>query len=75
MRLFEQGLIYRAERLINWDPIGLTALSDLEVESKPDHVTELWSFAYPIRPEDGGGEIVVATTRPETKVCLKMPYS
>ena len=72
VRLYEQGLIYRAERLINWDPIGMTALSDLEVESKPDHVTELWSFAYPLEePVEGADgqritEIIVATTRPET---------
>jgi valyl-tRNA synthetase len=72
VRLYEEGLIYRAERLINWDPVGLTALSDLEVEQEEGFQTELWSFAYPLvepeRTPDGGltTEIVVATTRPET---------
>ena len=62
VRLHEVGLIYRGHRLINWCPRCLTALSNEEVEHE-DHQGELWSFAYPI---DGGGEIVVATTRPET---------
>jgi valyl-tRNA synthetase len=66
VKLYEDGLIYRGQRLINWDPLDQTALSDLEVEHEEGFQTELWSFAYPIRPEDGGGEIVVATTRPET---------
>ncbi|MEZ4319199.1 MAG: valine--tRNA ligase [Myxococcota bacterium] len=66
VRLYEEGLIYRGQRLINWDPLDQTALSDLEVEQDEGVKGELWSFAYPIRPEDGGGEIVVATTRPET---------
>ncbi|MFT4624097.1 MAG: valyl-tRNA synthetase [Myxococcota bacterium] len=64
--LYEQGLIYRGKRLINWDPLDQTALSDLEVEHEENVPSELWSFAYPIKEEDGGGEIVVATTRPET---------
>jgi len=64
VRLYEEGLIYRATRLINWDPIGLTALSDLEVETEENVQGEIWSFAYPLA--DGSGEIVVATTRPET---------
>ena len=64
VRLYEEGLIYRATRLINWDPVGLTALSDLEVETEENVKGELWSFAYPL--SDGSGEIVVATTRPET---------
>ncbi len=63
VRLHEQGLIYRGERLINWDPEDQTALSDLEVENE-QHEGELWSFAYPLT--DGSGEVVVATTRPET---------
>jgi valyl-tRNA synthetase len=68
---YKQGLIYRAERLINWDPVGQTALSDLEVEAEEDYQTELWSFAYPLADQDGldewaPREIVVATTRPET---------
>ncbi len=71
VRLHEQGLIYRAERLINWDPMDQTALSDLEVEYAKDargqtklEKGELFKFAY--RFSDGSGEIVVATTRPET---------
>jgi valyl-tRNA synthetase len=66
VKLYEDGLIYRGQRLINWDPLDQTALSDLEVEHEEGAAAELWSFAYPIREEDGGGEIVVATTRPET---------
>ncbi len=64
VRLYEEGLIYRATRLINWDPVGLTAISDLEVETEENVQGELWSFAYPL--SDGSCEIVVATTRPET---------
>ena len=64
VRLYEQGLIYRAHRLINWCPQDLTALSDLEVEHEENARGELWSFAYPLA--DGSGEITVATTRPET---------
>ena len=63
VRLYEQGLLYRGERLINWDPVDQTALSDLEVENET-HTGELWSFAYTL--VDGSGEVVVATTRPET---------
>ena len=63
-KLYEEGLIYRDTRLINWDPGGLTVLSELEVEYEENHPGELWSFAYPL--SDGSGEIVVATTRPET---------
>ncbi len=68
VRLFEEGLIYRAERLINWDPVGMTALSDLEVEAEEDFQTEIWRFAYPLEQPgpQGQTEIVVATTRPET---------
>ena len=61
--LFKQGLIYRDKRLVNWDPQFQTAISDLEVESR-DVKGSYWHFAYPL--EDGSGEIVVATTRPET---------
>jgi valyl-tRNA synthetase len=64
VRLHEEGLIYREKKLINWCPDCRTALSDLEVEHEEAHAGELWSFAYPLA--DGGGEIVVATTRPET---------
>jgi valyl-tRNA synthetase len=63
VKLYEEGLIYRDTRLINWDPGTRTVLSDLEVEHEA-HTGELWSFAYPL--SDGSGEIVVATTRPET---------
>ena len=64
VRLWEEGLIYRAKRLINWCPRCHTALSDLEVAYEENHAGELYSFAYPLA--DGTGEIVVATTRPET---------
>jgi len=64
VRLFEQGLIYRDHRLINWCPQDRTALSDLEVEHEEDAKTELYSFAYAL--SDDSGEITVATTRPET---------
>ncbi len=63
VRLHEQGLIYRATRLINWDPIQKTSLSDLEVEHE-EQSGELFEFAYKVDGDDG--EIVVATTRPET---------
>lgn len=62
VRLYQEGLIYRAHRLINWCPRCLTALSDLEVVHK-EIDGGLWDFAYPV---EGGGEIVVSTTRPET---------
>jgi valyl-tRNA synthetase len=64
VRLFEEGLLYRAERLINWCPVDGTALSDLEVDHEEGAQGELYRFAYPL--EDGSGEIVVATTRVET---------
>ena len=64
VQLYEDGLIYRGERLINWDPMDQTAVSDLEVEHEEGVAAELFEFAYPL--SDGGGEIVVATTRPET---------
>jgi valyl-tRNA synthetase len=63
VRLHEDGLIYRGKRLVNWDPVLLTALSDLEVESTEEEGS-LWHLRYPL--EDGSGHIVVATTRPET---------
>lgn len=62
--LYNEGLIYRGERMVNWDPEARTVLSDLEVEYDENHQGELWSFAYHL--SDGSGEIVVATTRPET---------
>jgi valyl-tRNA synthetase len=63
VRLYEEGLIYRATRLVNWDIVAQTVLSDLEVDTEEGVEGELYEFAY---PTDDGGEIVVATTRPET---------
>ncbi len=60
--LYNQGLIYRDRRLVNWDPKFQTAISDLEVESV-ETAGHLWHIRYPL---DGGGEVTVATTRPET---------
>src|SRR4051812_10098627 len=64
VRLHDEGLIYRARRLINWCPSCRTALSDLEVDYDEGTQGELYEFAYPLA--DGSGEVVVATTRPET---------
>ena len=61
--LFEQGLIYRGKRLVNWDPVLGTAVSDLEVESAEEQGF-MWQIEYPL--EDGSGSLTVATTRPET---------
>jgi len=61
--LFEQGLIYRGKRLVNWDPVLGTAVSDLEVESVEEQGS-MWQIQYPL--EDGSGNLTVATTRPET---------
>ncbi len=63
VRLFEEGLIYRAQRLINWCPRCHTALSDLEVEHE-DKSGHLWHIAYPVKGSDR--KLTVATTRPET---------
>ncbi len=63
IKLYEEGLIYKGKRLVNWDPILLTALSDLEV-IQSDESGHLWHFKYPINDSDNF--IVVATTRPET---------
>ena len=63
VELYRKGLIYRAKRLVNWDPKFQTAVSDLEVENRETN-GKFWHFAYPL--EDGSGEIVIATTRPET---------
>ncbi len=63
VRLHAQGLIYRGKRLVNWDPVLLTALSDLEVQSQEED-GQLWHLRYPFA--DGSGHLVVATTRPET---------
>jgi valyl-tRNA synthetase len=63
VRLHEQRLIYRGKRLVNWDPVLGTAVSDLEVDSEEEDGT-LWEIRYPL--VDGAGSVVVATTRPET---------
>ncbi|MGB8326307.1 MAG: valine--tRNA ligase [Steroidobacteraceae bacterium] len=63
VRLHEKGLIYRGKRLVNWDPVLLTAVSDLEVLNE-ETAGSLWHLRYPL--EDGSGHLVVATTRPET---------
>ena len=61
--LFEQGLIYRGHRLVNWDPTFHTAISDLEVVQE-EEAGSLWHLRYPLQGQDG--HLVVATTRPET---------
>jgi len=61
--LHQQGLIYRGKRLVNWDPVLKSAVSDLEVESEEEDGS-LWHIAYPL--SNGSGRLVVATTRPET---------
>jgi len=63
VRLHEAGLIYRGQRLVNWDPVLQTAVSDLEVLSSEEEGS-LWHLRYPLA--DGDGHVVVATTRPET---------
>lgn len=63
VQLYEQGLIYRGKRLVNWDPELKTAVSDLEVESEEEDGF-LWHIRYPLA--DGSGHLTVATTRPET---------
>jgi valyl-tRNA synthetase len=63
VRLHDEGLIYRGKRLVNWDPVLLTAVSDLEVLSEEENGS-LWHLRYPV--VGGDGFVVVATTRPET---------
>ena len=63
VRLYEEGLIYRGKRLVNWDPVLHTAVSDLEVVSE-EETGSLWHIRYPLA--DGSGQLTVATTRPET---------
>ena len=63
VRLHEDGLIYRGKRLVNWDPVLHTAVSDLEVLNE-EEAGHMWHMRYPLA--DGSGSIVVATTRPET---------
>jgi valyl-tRNA synthetase len=70
VRLFEQGLIYRGKRLVNWDPVLMSAVSDLEVESEEEDGS-MWHIRYPLADANGapladGSYITVATTRPET---------
>jgi valyl-tRNA synthetase len=64
VRLHEEGLIYRGKRLVNWDPVLKTSISDLEVESEEEQ-GHLWHFRYPLADQPGEF-LVVATTRPET---------
>jgi valyl-tRNA synthetase len=63
VRLYEEGLIYRGKRLVNWDPVLQTAISDLEVIAEEEQ-GKLWHIQYPLA--SGNGHVVVATTRPET---------
>lgn len=63
VQLYNEGLIYRGTRLVNWDPVLHTAVSDLEVVSEEENGF-LWHFHYPL--SDGSGRLTVATTRPET---------
>ncbi|MEM6640778.1 MAG: valine--tRNA ligase [Pseudomonadota bacterium] len=65
--LYDEGLIYRGKRLVNWDPVLLTALSDLETLSEEED-GQLWHFRYPVLDDDGNHKehLIVATTRPET---------
>lgn len=63
VKLYEEDLIYRGKRLVNWDPVLHTAVSDLEVVSTEEQ-GNLWHMRYPL--SDGSGHLVVATTRPET---------
>ncbi len=67
VQLYKDGLIYKDQRLVNWDPVFETAISDLEVETR-EVKGAMWSFAYPLidGPVDGLSEIVISTTRPET---------
>ena len=63
VRLYEEGLIYRGKRLVNWDPVLHTAVSDLEVLSQEENGS-MWHLRYPL--SNGQGYLIVATTRPET---------
>ncbi|MDP1773400.1 MAG: valine--tRNA ligase [Methylobacter sp.] len=63
IRLYEEGLIYRGKRLVNWDPVLHTAVSDLEVLSEEENGF-MWHLRYPL--SNGQGHLIVATTRPET---------
>jgi len=63
VKLYEQGLIYRGKRLVNWDPVLMSAVSDLEVESEEEEGS-MWHIRYDLA--NGSGSLTVATTRPET---------
>ena len=63
IQLYDEGLIYRGKRLVNWDPVLLTAISDVEVLNE-EHEGSLWHIRYPL--SDSDDVLVVATTRPET---------
>src|SRR4030095_3986703 len=63
VKLYEDGLIYRGKRLVNWDPVLHTALSDLEGVAEPEE-GRIWHLRYPM--DDTDGHLIVATTRPET---------
>ena len=69
VRLYDEGLIYRGKRLVNWDPVLQTSISDLEVDNH-EEAGQLWHFRYPLadgaRTQAGADHLVVATTRPET---------
>jgi valyl-tRNA synthetase len=65
VKLHEDGLIYRGKRLVNWDPVLHTAVSDLEVVNE-EEAGHMWHMRYPLA--DGSGDVVVATTRPETMI-------
>jgi valyl-tRNA synthetase len=67
VRLYEDGLIYRGKRLVNWDPTLGTAVSDLEVESEEEQ-GKIWEIRYPLAAghDHGRADVIVATTRPET---------
>lgn len=67
VKLFKDGLLYKDQRLVNWDPKFRTAISDLEVDQREVN-GHMWQFAYPLvdGPVDGISEIIIATTRPET---------
>ncbi len=65
VKMYEDGLIYRGDRMVNWDPVSQTVVSDLEVlTSKEGERGKFWHLRYPLA--DGSGHIIVATTRPET---------
>lgn len=63
VRLYEEGLIYREEKLVNWDPVAKTVLSDLEIDNEPEQ-GHLWHIRYQVDGSDE--EIIISTTRPET---------